>query len=81
MKGGELFGQTYMQHLDKIFGPGPLGKNVNAASYRILQDTDERLVAVYAYPFNPGSDTAIDFVVIDKKTGWMHQGLAQLVII
>jgi hypothetical protein len=85
VKGGELFGQTYIQHIERILGPKlkkfgwPTEKNVIAASYKIVEDTDERLLAVYAYPFSPGSpDTMMDFVVINKKTGWMHQGIVTM---
>ena len=44
VKGGELFGQTYIQHIERILGPKlkkfgwPTEKNVNAASYKIVED-------------------------------------------
>jgi len=75
-RGEDLFGLTYMQQLDNFFAPFQARKtDSNATRYKIVEDTDDRLVAIYAYPFDPYKDTAIDFVVIDKKSGVVHQGI------
>src|SRR6516165_6240894 len=61
-RGENLFGLTYMQQLDNFFAPFQARKtDSNATRYKIVEDTDDRLVAIYAYPFDPYKDTAIDF--------------------
>jgi hypothetical protein len=67
-RGEDFFGLTYMQQLDNFFAPFQARKtDSNATRYKIVEDTDDRLVAIYAYPFEPYKDTVIDFVVIDKN--------------
>jgi hypothetical protein len=74
VKGGSLFALTHMQHIDNYVAKhGGWAPDVIPKEYKITEDTDKSLVAVYNYPYKEKDHTYIDLVLIDKDLGKFRQ--------
>ena len=76
VKYGSLFALTHMQHvrnyLAKFEGSAP---DIIPKEYKVVQDTDKSLIAIYNYPYEEKDHTSIDLVLIDKDSGQFRQSL------
>jgi hypothetical protein len=74
VKDGSLFALTHMQHIDKFFAKYEArSPDVVPKEYKIVEDTDKSLVAIYNYPYRDKDHTVIDLVLIDKDLGKFRQ--------
>jgi hypothetical protein len=61
VKGGSLFALTHMQHNDNYFAKRRgLAPDVIPMEYKIVQDTEKSLIAIYNYPYHERDHTSID---------------------
>jgi hypothetical protein len=77
VKGGELFALTHVGHILKYlrtkYGKGT--KEPTPEEYKIVEDTEKSLIAIYNYPYSEKDHTSIDLVLIDKESGKLRQSL------
>jgi hypothetical protein len=76
VKGGSLFAFTHMQHVENFFSKYEArSPDIIPKEYKIAEDTDKSLIAIYNYPYDEKDHTSIDLVLIDKNSGKFRQSL------
>jgi hypothetical protein len=76
IRDGSLFALTHMQHVDNFFSKlEARSADIVPKEYKIVEDTDKSLVAIYNYPYREKDHTHIDLVLIDKESGKLRQSL------
>jgi hypothetical protein len=76
VKNGSLFAFTHMQHFDNYFAKREArSPDIIPKEYKITEDTDKSLIAIYAYPYKEKNYTTIDLVLIDKDSAKFRQSM------
>ena len=76
VKDGLLFALTHMQHVENYFAKYEArSQDIIPKEYKIANDTDKSLIAIYNYPYENKDHTLIDLVLIDKDSGKFRQSL------
>jgi hypothetical protein len=76
VKDGSLFALTHMQHVENFFAKYEArSPDITPKEYKIAEDTDKSLVAIYNYPYEEKDHTVIDLVLIDKDSGRFRQSM------
>jgi hypothetical protein len=67
VKDGSLFALTHMQHVRNFLAKYEARpQDIIPKEYKIANDTDKSLIAIYSYPYDERDHTVIDLVLIDK---------------
>jgi hypothetical protein len=75
-KAGSLYALTHMQHVENYFAKYEArSPDIIPKEYKIAQDTDKSLVAIYNYPYEEKDHTVIDLVLIDKDSDKFRQSM------
>jgi hypothetical protein len=76
IKDGSLFALTHMQHIENFMAKYEgRPQQIVPKEYKIAEDTDKSLIAIYNYPYDEKDHTSIDLVLIDKASGKLRQSL------
>jgi hypothetical protein len=76
VKDGSLFALTHMQHIENFLAKYEgRSQEIIPKEYKIAEDTDKSLIAIYNYPYEEKDHTSIDLVLIDKESGKLRQSL------
>jgi hypothetical protein len=76
VKDGSLFALTHMQHLENFMAKYEgRSQEIIPKEYKIAEDTDKSLIAIYNYPYEEKDHTSIDLVLIDKDSAKFRQSL------
>ena len=76
VKNGSLFAVTHMQHIENFMAKYEgRSQEIIPKEYKIAEDTDKSLIAIYNYPYEEKDHTSIDLVLIDKDSGKFRQSL------
>jgi hypothetical protein len=76
VKEGSLFARTYTQHVDNYLAKYEArSANIIPKEYKIAEDTDKSLTAIYNFSYDQKDHTYIDLVLIDKDSGKFRQSL------
>jgi hypothetical protein len=76
VKDGSLFALTHMQHIENFLAKyEERSQEIIPREYKIAEDTDKSLIAIYNYPYDERDHTSIDLVLIDKDSGKFRQSL------
>jgi hypothetical protein len=77
VKDGSLFALTHVQHILKYLSTKYErgSKEPTPEEYKIAEDTDKSLIAIYNYPYDERDHTSIDLVLIDKDSAKFRQSV------
>jgi hypothetical protein len=76
VKDGSLFALTHMQHVRNFLAKYEARpQDIIPKEYKIANDTDKSLIAIYSYPYDERDHTVIDLVLIDKDSGKFRQSM------
>jgi hypothetical protein len=79
IKDGSLFAFTHMQQVENFFAKREArSPDIIPKEYKIAEDTDESLIAIYNYPYDEKDHTTIDLVLIDKESERFRQSLISM---
>jgi hypothetical protein len=76
VRDGSLFALTHMQYVRNYLSQYEArSPDIIPKEYKIAEDTNKSLIAIYNYPYDEKDHTSIDLVLIDKESGKFRQSL------